>query len=275
MPLLKTANRKPKINGEAVLKFPPPGQPLISYRGVSKAFNDNVVLDGVDLDILCGETLALLGRSGSGKSVLTSMLVGLHTPDSGSLKLAGVELTELTQESRWNPIRLNMGYLFQGSALYDYMSVGDNVAFPLIQHHLLPLPEVEAKVRHLLSQVGLEGVEDLEPADLSGGMQRRVALARTLATDPKIIIYDEPTSGLDPITSDGIAHLIRELQTSLGVTSIVVTHDLRLTRQVADRLAMLCDGKIIFQGALLDVVKSTHPEIRSFIAGTALEYMAV
>ncbi len=256
------------------LQFCPPGEVLISYRGVRKAFNDNMVLDGVDLDVRCGETLAILGRSGTGKSVLTSMLVGLHTPDAGSLRLGGIELTELTSETQWNLLRLQMGYLFQGSALYDSMSVGENVAFPVVQHQKLPAREVAAKVRHLLGRVGLEGVENLEPADLSGGMQRRVALARTLATDPKIIIYDEPTTGLDPITSDGIADLIRELQTSLGVTSIVVTHDLRLTRQVADRLAMLCDGKIIFQGSLKAVVRSDHPEIRSFIAGTALEYMA-
>jgi phospholipid/cholesterol/gamma-HCH transport system ATP-binding protein len=224
----------------------------------------------VDLDMMSGETLVIMGRSGSGKSVLTSMLVGLQTPDSGSLTLAGIELTELTDEEQWDRLRLLMGYLFQGSALYDSMTVGENVAFPLVHHSHLSPADIAAKVEDLLTHVGLPGIQAKMPADLSGGMQRRVALARTLATSPRIIIYDEPTTGLDPITSDGIAQLIQDLQATFKVSSLIVTHDLRLARRVADRLAMLYEGKIVFQGSLQDMVECEHPEVRDFVAGTIL-----
>ena len=251
--------------GAAVPRVAPAGRPLISFRGVHKAFGEKTVLAGVDLDIYPGETMVILGRSGSGKTVLTSMLVGLNIPNAGSIKVEDTEITEFSTDSDWQGLRLKTGYLFQGSALYDSMTVGENVAFPLVQHTELSLEEIERRVADKLSQVGLAGVEPLEPTELSGGMQRRVALARSLALDPQIIIYDEPTSGLDPITGDGIGHLIRTMQQTLKVTSIVVTHDLRLTQLVADRLALLDQGQWAFQGTYEEFLRSTHPEVLRFL----------
>jgi len=244
---------------------PGPQSPLISFRGIYKAFGDNVVLKGVDLEVLPGETQVILGRSGSGKTVLTSMLVGLSIPDAGSIKVEGVELTEFASDADWQNLRLRAGYLFQGSALYDSMTVGENVAFPMVQHTDWSPAEIMARVRQKLAQVDLKGIEGLEPAELSGGMQRRVALARSLALDPQIIIYDEPTSGLDPITGDEIGHLIRHLQGALKVTSIVVTHDLRLTEMVADHLALLHQGQWGFLGTYEEFLQSTHPEVLRFL----------
>lgn len=240
-------------------------EPLIVYRGIYKSFNGRPVIEGLDLEVYPGETMVVLGRSGMGKTVLTSMLVGLTEPDAGSLKVAGVELTHLKSDADWRDLRLRTGYLFQGSALYDFMSVGENVAFPMVQQTDLPPAEIARRVREKLAQVGLADVENLEPAALSGGMQRRAALARSLALDPDIIIYDEPTSGLDPVTGDGIGHLIRHLQEALKVTSIVVTHDLRLTEQVGDRVALLFQGKMVFLGTFQEFVNSDHPEARRFL----------
>lgn len=239
--------------------------PLISFRGISKSFEDKPVLTKVDLDIYPGETVVILGRSGSGKTVLTSMLVGLNTPDEGTIRVGGLDLATLRSDRDWRDLRLMTGYLFQGSALYDSMTVGQNVAFPLEQHAHLSLEEITRRVRDKLTQVGLAEVEALEPAALSGGMQRRAALARSLALDPKIIIYDEPTAGLDPITGDEIGHLIRRLHDTLKVTSIVVTHDLRLTQLVADRLALLFKGSVVFVGTFPEFLQSSHPEVQRFL----------
>ncbi|MFP3868264.1 MAG: ABC transporter ATP-binding protein [Desulfobacteraceae bacterium] len=252
------------------LVFPPKGEPLISFRGVNKTYNGKPVLRGIDLEIRCGETLVLLGRSGEGKSVLTSMLVGLETPDAGSITLNGVELTKLRNEAEWNRLRLQIGYLFQGSALYDFMTVGENIAFPLIHHTQLTPSQITQTVKEKLALVGLKDVEELEPSALSGGMQRRVALARTLALEPHIIIYDEPTTGLDPISSDGIAYLIRDLQKSLEVTSILVTHDMRTARLVADRVAMLSNGKIVFVGSCQELEACPNPEVKRFLSATPM-----
>lgn len=271
--LLLTENRKPKIGNRkkgCPFELPHPGDPLITYREVYKTFNGNGVLKGVNLGIACGETLVILGRSGSGKSVLTSMLVGLLEPDAGSIAISGLELTELRNEQQWDRLRLQIGYLFQGSALYDSMTVGENIAFPLIHHKALSAEEMAAVVRTKLAMVGLKDIESLEPSALSGGMKRRVALARTLVMDPKIIIYDEPTAGLDPISSDTIAQLITQLHDSLEVTSIVVTHDMRMARYVADRLAMLFEGTIVFLGTGQEMEECNHPEVRNFISETAL-----
>ncbi len=242
-----------------------PRVPLISYRGIYKGFDNKEVLEGIDLEVYEGETLVILGRSGSGKTVMTSMLVGLMRPDSGTLTVAGLDLTRLQTDADWRELRLKTGYLFQGSALYDSMTVGENVAFPLVQHTDLSLEEISRRVHEKLAQVGLAEVEGLEPAALSGGMQRRAALARSLALDPRIIIYDEPTSGLDPITGDEIGHLIRHLKEALKVTSIVVTHDLRLTEMVADRLTLIHDGKMVFLGTYEEFLKSPQPEVQRFL----------
>lgn len=240
-------------------------QPLIRFRGVYKSFNGKPVLEGVDLDIYPGETLVVLGRSGSGKTVLTSMLVGLTRPDAGTVMVGGLDLTQFSSEDDWLALRLKTGYLFQGSTLYDFMTVGENVAFLMIHRTDWRDEDIRRRVHEKLSQVGLEDVEDLEPVALSGGMQRRAALARSLALDPEIIIYDEPTSGLDPITGDEISHLIRRLQETLRVTSIVVTHDLRLTKQVAHRIALLHRGRLAFVGTYPEFMQSSHPEARRFL----------
>lgn len=244
---------------------PAAAAPLISYRGIYKSFGDKVVLQGIDLDVYPGETLVVLGRSGSGKTVMTSMLVGLTRPDKGSIMLAGKEITQLESDKDWRELRLQTGYLFQGSALYDSMSVGENVAFPMVQHTHWREEEIARRVHEKLAQVGLAETEGMEPAELSGGMQRRAALARSLALDPHIIIYDEPTAGLDPITGDEIGRLIRRLQETLKVTSIVVSHDLRLTEMVSDRLTLMYKGQMVFLGTYEEFRKSSHPEVRRFL----------
>ncbi|PIU52794.1 MAG: ABC transporter ATP-binding protein [Deltaproteobacteria bacterium CG07_land_8_20_14_0_80_60_11] len=260
-----------RVEEESARVIPEPGSPLISFRGIHKSFGENgenKVLIGIDLEVYQGETMVILGRSGSGKTVLTSMLVGLNTPDAGVITVEGVEITEFVTDTDWRNLRLRTGYLFQGSALYDSMTVGENVAFPMVQHTDWSEPEIERRVAEKLGQVGLAGVEPLDPTALSGGMQRRAALARSLALDPQIIIYDEPTAGLDPVTGDEISRLIRrlqEVQEVLKVTSIVVTHDLRLTQLVADRLVLLHEGQWVFQGTYEEFLRSSHPEVRRFL----------
>ncbi len=240
-------------------------EPLISFKGIYKSFGSNHVLRGVDLDIFRGETVAILGRSGTGKTVLTSMLVGLNLPDRGTILAEGVEVTKFVTDDDWRALRLKTGYLFQGSALYDSMTVGENVAFPMVHHTDWSTEEIQRRVAGKLEAVGLAGVEDMDPTELSGGMLRRAALARSLALDPEIIIYDEPTAGLDPITANEIGKLIRHLQQDLKVTSLVVTHDLRLLELVADRLVLLFDGKWVFQGTYAEFLRSSEPEAERFL----------
>jgi phospholipid/cholesterol/gamma-HCH transport system ATP-binding protein len=247
------------------LEAPASGEPLIVYRDVGKYFDGRMVLQDINLEINSRETVVILGRSGSGKTVMTCMLVGLLTPDEGTIKVAGLDLTQLKSDEDWRDLRLQTGYLFQGSALYDSMSVGENVAFPMVQQTDWPREEINRRVRDKLSQVGLEEAIALSPAELSGGMKRRAALARSLALDPRFIIYDEPTAGLDPVTGDEIGRLIRRLQQNLGVTSVVVTHDLRLTEQVADRVALLFEGRIAFLGTFQEFQQSPNREARRFL----------
>jgi phospholipid/cholesterol/gamma-HCH transport system ATP-binding protein len=249
----------------SALEAPASSEPLIVYRDVGKYFDGRMVLQGISLEINSRETLVILGRSGSGKTVMTCMLVGLLTPDEGTIKVAGLDLTQLKSDEDWRDLRLQTGYLFQGSALYDSMSVGENVAFPMVQQTAWPREEINRRVRDKLSQVGLEEAIALSPAELSGGMKRRAALARSLALDPRFIIYDEPTAGLDPVTGDEIGRLIRRLQQNLGVTSVVVTHDLRLTELVADRVALLFEGRIAFLGTFQEFQQSPNREARRFL----------
>ena len=247
------------------LRVAAPTEPLIVYRGVGKYFDSRMVLQDINLEIYSGETLVILGRSGSGKTVMTSMLVGLLVPEEGTITVAGKDLTQFDSDQDWRDLRLQTGYLFQGSALYDSMSLGENVAFPMEQQTDWSREEIAARVRDKLSQVGLAEAINLSPAELSGGMKRRAALARSLALDPGLIIYDEPTAGLDPITGDEIGRLIHHMQRDLGVTSIVVSHDLRLTEQVADRAALLFEGRIAFFGTYQEFWQSPSEEARRFL----------
>jgi len=263
--LKSPSSSSPPDGVEAPVLTAAPGAPLISFGGVHKSYGDNRVLQGGDLQVFPGETMGILGRSGSGKTVLTSMLVGLTTPDRGSIEVAGLQLSSFKSEADWRELRLRTGYLFQGSALYDSMTVGENVAFPMVQHTDWSEKEIARRVAAKLEQVGLAGIEAMDPGELSGGMQRRAALARSLALDPEIIIYDEPSSGLDPITGDEISQLMQDLQQALKVTSVVVTHDLRLLERVADRLVLLFEGKWAFQGDFEEFQRSSHPEVRLFL----------
>jgi phospholipid/cholesterol/gamma-HCH transport system ATP-binding protein len=240
---------------------------VLQIQGVRKIFEEQLVLDGVDLDLHAGETLVLLGGSGSGKSVLLSILIGLLNADEGHIFLKEREVTAYRTESEWKEHWRHVGFLFQGSALFDSMNVRDNIAFPLEMHTDLSRSLIDDKVSRLLSMVGLGAIQEKMPSELSGGMQKRVALARTIALEPEIVLYDEPTTGLDPITSDTIADLIRELQVRLGITSMVVTHDIRLAFKVADRVAMLYEGKILLTVPLEEIKKSTHPHVREFLYG--------
>ena len=243
---------------------------LIRLEGVRKSFGPAVVLDGVDLSIRRGETTAVIGQSGCGKSVMLKHVVGLLRPDAGRVYFNGARVDVLS-ERRLVPIRRNIGYLFQMNALFDSLSTGENVAFPLREHTGKSDDEIARIVETKLAMVGLSGVQPKRPAELSGGMRKRVALARAIAQDPAVILYDEPTTGLDPVTADVINELILKLKRELGVTSIVVTHDMRSAYKVADRIVMLHGGKIIIDATPDGIRASTDPRVRRFISGRAEE----
>lgn len=239
---------------------------FIEYHGIRKAFGKNVVLSGVDLEIYKGETLVILGGSGTGKSVLLKLTIGLLEVDSGRILVSGEDVTDCT-ESEWMPVRNKISYMFQWGALFDSMSVFDNVAFPLREHRACDEDEVERRVMEKLDLVGLASARDVFPADLSGGMRKRAALARSIVLEPQCILYDEPTSGLDPITADTINRLILRMQRLLGVTSVVVTHDIQSMFRVADRLAFLYKGTMAFVGSPEEARTAEHPVLRGFIEG--------
>ena len=244
----------------------PQQEVLLSVHDLSKSYGDKEVLGGVDFEIKRGECLVVMGRSGSGKSVLLRQIIGLEKPDSGSVVFDSTELTRLQEEELFPP-RRRMGMLFQGGALFDSMNVFDNVAFPLRKHTDLAPPELAAKVEEKLKMVNLEGAGDKFPADISGGMRKRAALARSLALDPDLMLYDEPSSGLDPVTAATIASLIRNVEKELGVTSLVITHDLALARRVGDRLAFLSDGRFAFVGDWAAAEGSKNRQLADFLAG--------
>jgi len=243
-------------------------EPEIVIDSVSKRLGQKQVLRGVSLNIAAGESVAIIGRSGTGKSVLLKHVVGLMEPDSGSVRVDGVDVGSLDNKDLLE-LRKRMGMLFQGGALFDSLSVGDNVGLPLREHTKVDETQVALVVREKLHLVGLEGVEDMRPSSLSGGMKKRAALARALALNPKIMLYDEPTTGLDPITSDLINRLIRRLQERLGITSIAVTHDMRSAYHIADRIAMLHEGRIHAVGTPAEIQATTDPAVRQFIEGSA------
>jgi len=243
---------------------------LIEFRKVFKRFGRQVVLNGVDLQIEDGESLVIIGASGSGKSVMLKHMVGLLQPDSGEIWFDGRRIDNLP-ERKLADIRVQFGFLFQMGALFDSMNVEENVAFPLVEHTTKPPEETSKIVDHKLRMVGLPEVRKKMPAELSGGQRKRVALARAIALEPRIILYDEPTTGLDPIRSDVINELILKLQRELKVTSVVVTHDMQSAFKVADRIVMLHEGKLIFDGTPEQIRSSDNPIVRRFVLGEAGE----
>jgi phospholipid/cholesterol/gamma-HCH transport system ATP-binding protein len=239
---------------------------MIQLRGVSKRLGTKQVLDGLDLDVPTGITMVVLGRSGTGKSVLLKHIIGLMHPDEGRIEVDGEDISQLG-ETELDHVRRRFGMLFQGAALFDSLTVGENVALPMREHLKLPDDEVRRRVTERLSWVGLQGVEDMKPASLSGGMKKRVGLARAVAIDPAYILYDEPTTGLDPIMSDVINELIRSLQKRMGVTSVVVTHDLHSAWKVGDQLALLHEGRVQFTGTPAEAEATNDMLVRQFIEG--------
>ncbi|MCX6981951.1 MAG: ABC transporter ATP-binding protein [Verrucomicrobia bacterium] len=243
---------------------------MIEVRKLSKSFDGRPVLHDVDLTVEEGKTLVVLGRSGCGKSVVLKHLIGLMKPDSGEVLVDGEDIIGLP-ERRLTAVRRKIGMLFQSAALFDSMSVEGNLAFPLREQGMKDEKEIDARVAEALDMVELAGEQRKMPADLSGGMRKRVGLARTIVGRPRCVLYDEPTTGLDPITSDSINHLIRRLQRRLGVTSIVVTHDMKTAFHCADRVALLHEGHVHFDGSVEELKASTDPVITDFIVGRSGE----
>jgi phospholipid/cholesterol/gamma-HCH transport system ATP-binding protein len=237
--------------------------PIIRLHDVRKAFGSKVVLDGADLEVAVGETVAILGASGSGKSVTLKTMNGLVPPDSGTVEVLGEDISFM-DERELVPLRRRISYLFQGGALFDSMTVDENVAFPIREHLRLTADEVTERVSRLLGMVQLDDVGGLMPSELSGGMRKRVALARALALEPEMMLYDEPTTGLDPVTGRAIAALILDLHRRLGVTSVVVTHDIPLVLAVADRVVFLERGRFVFSGTVTAARTESPQHVREF-----------
>jgi phospholipid/cholesterol/gamma-HCH transport system ATP-binding protein len=238
--------------------------PFISVRGLEKTFAKKLVLRGIDLDISAGETMVVLGGSGEGKSVMLRHLNGLLRPDRGEVVVDGESLNGLDEDAL-DAIRLKVAMVFQGGALFDSLNVYQNVSYPLREHTKMSEPEMRERVAELLGMVELKDTEELYPAELSGGMRKRVALARAIALQPRAVLYDEPTTGLDPITTHKISALIRSLHDRLRVTSVVVTHDLKSAFMVGDRFALLDNGRVRFVGTATEARASRDELLREFI----------
>ena len=244
----------------------PVTEPMLELKNVSMSFQDRRILDDVSLQVQRGEILVVIGPSGSGKSTLLRLMIGLLKPDSGQIWVDGREISRLDEEEL-NRIRRNMGMVFQYSALFDSMTVGENVAFGIRQHTKMPEEEILRVIRRTLRMVGLAGRENAMPSQLSGGMKKRVSLARAIALNPKIVLYDEPTSGLDPVMSATINRLIMSTRRILGVTAVVVTHDMESAFTIADRIAMMYDEKIIAIGTPDEFRQSANPVVQQFVSG--------
>jgi len=241
---------------------------MIEIRHLYKTFNKVQVLNGLTLSVRDGETKVIIGRSGTGKSVLLKSIVGIIRPDSGEILIDGVDVMKIS-EREYDKYRQNIGLVFQGGALFDSLNVGENVSFFLDEFGRLTPPQRRERVAHALSLVGLEGIENMMPSQLSGGMRKRVSLARVLCMEPKVLLYDEPTSEVDPITADAINHLIMEMRDRLKVTSIVVTHDMTAAFKIADTVAMLYHGQVIADGTPEEIRNSRHPVVKQFISGNS------
>ena len=242
---------------------------VVEARDLRKRFGRAEVLRGVSFALDRDETLVIMGGSGSGKTVLLRTIAGLIRPDGGELRVFGIDITPLTEEELL-PIRRRMGYVFQGAALFDSLTVYENVAFPLREHTSLPEAEIRRRGLHVLSLVGLgEDVLGKLPSELSGGMRKRVGIARALVIEPEMLLFDEPTAGLDPTNSKMVGELIVKLKDGVCDTSIVVTHDIELARTVADRVAILMDGRFAVLGPVNDVMNSGDPVVQAFLAGEA------
>ena len=241
----------------------------IKITNLHKSFGKKTVLNGLHLEIQKGESLVIIGGSGTGKSVLIKCIQGILTPDEGSVLIDGQEVVG-TNAKEQEKLHAKMGMLFQGSALFDSMKVWENVAFSLMENHKVPREEAKEKAVQILRQVGLGAwVADLEPAELSGGMQKRVSLARAIATTPEIIFFDEPTTGLDPIMSDVINELIVQSVKGLGATALTITHDMASARKIADKIAMLYKGKIIWHGTVAELDQTDNEYVRQFVQGSS------
>lgn len=240
--------------------------PVIELRGVEKSFRATPVLRGVDLAIDRGETFTILGGSGTGKSVCLKHMTGLLRPDAGRIFVEGREIGKLS-EDELTDVRIQVSMVFQSAALFDSLSVFENVAYPLREHREWNEPQIGARVAECLDAVGLVGAETLMPAELSGGMRKRVGVARGIALEPRTILYDEPTTGLDPANQRRIGELIRSLQQRLGVTSVIVTHELELCFAISDRVGLIKNGRIVAVGSAEEMRNSDHPDVRAFLAG--------
>ena len=269
------------MNGSPEQKFSlPPGTAaptedngsMIAVHGLVKTIGTQEILCGVDLDVARGETLAIIGRSGGGKSVLLKHLIGLMRPNAGEIWIEGQNIIEMSERNLAS-IRQKVGILFQGSALFDSMTVAENIAFPLREAGERDPNVLRKRVTEMLEVMELQGQEEKMPVNLSGGMKKRVGLARSIIRQPSCILYDEPTSGLDPVVSDSINRLIRRLQKRLGVTSVVVTHDMKNAFHVADRIAYLHEGRIYFQGTPDEVRQSADHLLQDFLLGRSEEQL--
>jgi phospholipid/cholesterol/gamma-HCH transport system ATP-binding protein len=247
-------------------------QPLIHFQNVKKTFGPKVIYSGLEFAIHRGETVTILGPSGSGKSVMLKMLIGLLEVDSGGIVFDGQDVTKMGDRELFE-VRRRVAYLFQGAALFDSLTVGENVAYGLREQNWNTMSDEEIlrRVAQSLESVGLPGIEEMRPSDLSGGMKKRVGLARTLALQPEVLLYDEPTTGLDPINTARINNLIRGIKRALGLTSVVVTHDMGTAFSVSDRIVMIGKGKLIMEGTPEDFRRTQNPYVRDFIDGKAPE----
>ncbi len=243
---------------------------MIEVKNISKAFDNNVVLDNVSLTVKDQENVVIFGRSGTGKSVLLKIIVRLLDPDSGEVIMDGENILNYNSK-KINELRKNLGFLFQGAALYDSMSVRENLEFPLIRNFNFSPEEREKKVKDVLRKVSLEKAIDKMPAELSGGMKKRIGLARTIITEPKLILYDEPTTGLDPITTKEISHLINDLQSEINATSIIVTHDLICAQIIANHAVVLKDAKIRYEGDLQNLTSTDDEFLKNFFSNEIVE----